>query len=363
MKISSWMTLADNHQMMPSHMRNQRPAVYLLAALFLSLVLSSLAACSQKPEQSLVTHSGLTMGTTYTVKWVSNAAVDKAETVAAINRALVEVNQSMSTYIPDSELSLLNGLPAGSSAELSKELAFVLQLGLEISEQSDGAFDFTVGPLVNLWGFGPNGRVMQAPDEEKIAAVMQRVGYQSVELKDQHLVKTLDSYIDLSAIAKGYGVDVIAQLLEARGIDSYLVEIGGELRAKGLKPDGSHWKVAIESPVATTERSIQKIIAVKDIGIATSGDYRNYFEENGVRFSHTIDPITARPIRHNLASVTVLAKTCAEADGYATAMMVMGPVKALKFAEARDIEAFFLVKTDKGFEELMTSGFSKYLVE
>ncbi|MGB0203931.1 MAG: FAD:protein FMN transferase [Neptuniibacter sp.] len=303
------------------------------------------------------------MGTTFTVKWVSDQASQNGSLNSEINQILKRVNQSMSTYISDSELSLFNQLPANQSADISSELAYVIRLGMNISEASSGAFDITVGPLVNLWGFGPDGRVVKVPTEQEVESTRQRVGYRFIQLDGNKLSKKKNSYVDLSAIAKGYGVDAIAELLEKKGINSYLVEIGGELRAKGFKPNGQNWRIAIESPVASIDRTIHRVIEVKDVGIATSGDYRNYFEENGVRFSHTIDPNTAKPITHKLASVTVLAKTCAEADGLATAMMVMGPDKAKAFAEREAVEALFIVKSVNGFEEFMTSGFSDYLVQ
>jgi thiamine biosynthesis lipoprotein len=354
------MTLVVNTHLFVSRQTPKWPAVKLLATLFISLLF--LTGCfSREPE--LVTHQGLTMGTTFTVKWVSEKASQNASLNSEINQILKRVNQSMSTYISDSELSLFNQLPANQSADISSELAYVIRLGMNISEASSGAFDITVGPLVNLWGFGPDGRVVKAPTEQEIESTRQRVGYRFIQLDGNKLSKKKNSYVDLSAIAKGYGVDAIAELLEKNGINSYLVEIGGELRAKGLKPNGQSWRIAIESPVTSLDRTVHRIIEVKDIGIATSGDYRNYFEEKGVRFSHTIDPNTAKPITHKLASVTVLAETCAEADGLATAMMVMGPEKAKAFAESESVEALFIVKSENGFEEFMTSGFNKYLVQ
>lgn len=354
------MTLVVNTHLFVSRQTPEWPAVKLLATLFISLLF--LTGCfSQEPE--LVTHQGLTMGTTFTVKWVSDQASQNGSLNSEINQILKRVNQSMSTYISDSELSLFNQLPANQSADISSELAYVIRLGMNISEASSGAFDITVGPLVNLWGFGPDGRVVKVPTEQEVESTRQRVGYRFIQLDGNKLSKKKNSYVDLSAIAKGYGVDAIAELLEKKGINSYLVEIGGELRAKGFKPNGQNWRIAIESPVASIDRTIHRVIEVKDVGIATSGDYRNYFEENGVRFSHTIDPNTAKPITHKLASVTVLAKTCAEADGLATAMMVMGPDKAKAFAEREAVEALFIVKSVNGFEEFMTSGFSDYLVQ
>ncbi len=302
------------------------------------------------------------MGTSFTVKWVSSDSAADKKLPAQISQLLVEVNNSMSTYQKDSELSRINQMPAGDSVTLSEGLAEVLSKALDISQSSGGAFDVTVGPLVNLWGFGPDGRVIRAPDHSEIELLRQRVGYHYISLVDRKLTRERNVYIDLSAIAKGYGVDQVAKLLEKAGISNYLVEIGGELRARGLKPDGSRWKIAIEAPLAG-ERKVQRIIEVRDVGIATSGDYRNYFEENGIRFSHTIDASTGMPINHRLASVTVLADDCATADALATAMMVLGPDKAEPYAEQQGVEALLIIKSDDGFIERMTPGFANYLVE
>ncbi len=337
---------------------SKRPAALLLAVSFLLFTL--LSGCSKEP--AIVAYQGPTMGTSFTVKWVSvDDAVDEA-LPAKINQLLVDVNDSMSTYQKDSELSRINRMPAGESVTLSEGLAEVLNKALEISQSSGGAFDVTVGPLVNLWGFGPDGRVIHAPADEEIEQLRQRVGYHYIKLSGKQLRRERNVYIDLSAIAKGYGVDKVAELLESEGITAYLVEVGGELRARGNKPDGSHWKIAIEAPLAG-ERKVQHIIEVRDVGIATSGDYRNYFEENGIRFSHTIDPATGKPISHRLASVTVLAADCARADALATAMMVLGPDKAEAYAEKQGVEALLIIKSDDGFIEKMTPGFANYLVE
>ncbi|WP_420553859.1 FAD:protein FMN transferase [Neptuniibacter marinus] len=337
------------------------PAALLLAtSVFVCLLLSGCE--SEQPK--IVSHQGMTMGTTFTVKWVSSQSPQSdTELNKLIDNTLVDINQSMSTYIPDSELSILNRTPAGEFLSVSEPLAHVLALSKKISVETEGAFDNTVGPLVNLWGFGPDGRVVKMPLQSELDSVRDRVGYDYVKIEGTQVVKQRQSYIDLSAIAKGYGVDVLAELLESHGIENYLVEIGGELRARGLKPDGNEWRIAIESPTNAAERTIQRIIAVKNVGIATSGDYRNYFEEEGVRFSHTIDPVTGKPINHKLVSVTVLMPTCAEADALATAMMVMGPDKAFQFAQTHKLNVFLIVKTDTGFEEKMTPGFNEFMVQ
>ena len=338
------------------------PAASLLASLFVWLLI--LSGCNGQPEKRVLSVSGATMGTTYTVKWVS-VEPDSVERIGArLEQSLLAVNQSMSTYIDDSELSRFNQAAAGYSTVVSAGLFEVLQLAQSISESTQGAFDVTVGPLVNLWGFGPDGRVTHAPEQEQIDRARQRVGYQHLTLdaQTQRVTKAVDLYVDLSAIAKGDGVDELARVMEHEGVDSYLVEIGGELRARGLKPDGSGWLIAIESPV-DIGREVQRVITVHETGVATSGDYRNYFQEDGVRFSHTLDPLTGRPITHQLASVTVLRPTCAEADALATALTVMGDERGYQYAIDNDIAAFFIVKSGAGFVERMTPQFEQFLTQ
>jgi thiamine biosynthesis lipoprotein len=334
------------------------PAALLLAFLFL-------VGCSENKQNSeIVSFSGVTMGTTFSVKWID---VDDAS-VAAIRKevtgVLANVNQAMSTYIADSELSLFNQLPASSEVNISDSLFFVLSLAQSISRKTEGAFDITVGPLVNLWGFGPDGRIIKAPLESDVVRLQQSTGFEKLVLSNasQKALKKTDLYVDLSAIAKGYGVDVLARIMEKHNIHNYLVEIGGELRAKGHKFNNQDWKIAIESPV-NGDRKVQKILSISDTGIATSGDYRNYFEEGGIRYSHTINPETGKPIKHKLASVTVLMPTCAEADAMATACMVMGEERAYEFAVKHNIDAFFIVKSNQDFIEKMTPGFDKRLVK
>ncbi|NVK03135.1 MAG: FAD:protein FMN transferase [Oceanospirillaceae bacterium] len=332
--------------------------VALLLAVFV------LTGCDLLYQEKVVGFEGRTMGTTYSVKWVDANEARVQALKHRADEALASVNKQMSTYDPTSELSTFNKLPAGSEMEVSDALAFVARESLTISADSNGAFDVTVGPLVNLWGFGPDGRIEKAPTEAEIDLLKPRIGYANISVLENptRLKKAGDQYVDLSAIAKGYGVDVLAQLLEDQGINNYLVEIGGELRARGVKPEGEPWRIAIESPVSS-ERSIGRIINVKDTGIATSGDYRNYFEENGVRFSHTIDPATARPITHRLASVTVLRPTCAEADALATTLMVLGDEAGFEFAKERGIAAYFLVKDAEsdGFVEKATVEFEQFV--
>mgnify|MGYP005989758795 CR=1 FL=1 len=324
--------------------------------------LAFLVSCGQNNQTQALSLHGKTMGTSFNIKYFPSEKTPSVELLLTeVNQALVRINQLMSTYIPDSELSRLNKTPAGVEFNLSEETVFVLNEALRINKMSEGAFDVTVGPLVNLWGFGPNGRITKQPSIDLIAQTNHWVGSDKVQLNEHIVVKLHDkTYIDFSAIAKGYGVDKVAELLESKGVNSYLVEIGGELRINGTKPDGSNWKVAVEKPIID-HREAQLIFAPGNMGMATSGDYRNYFEQNGVRFSHTIDATTGSPITHNLASVTVLDPSAARADAYATTINVLGAEKGLEFAEKYNIAAYMLIKSPSGFEEVISSGFKPFL--
>lgn len=332
-------------------------------SLMVAILIAVISGCSKNPADSSRVHSfsGPTMGTSYTVKVVADEDVDLTSLQAEVGAILKRINDHMSTYQNDSELSLFNQSPAGDWFPVSAETAQVVSLGLEISELTDGAFDSTVGPLVNLWGFGPDPLKVQAPADAEIAERMAQVGYQhiSARLDPAALKKSADAYVDLSAIAKGYAVDAVAEAV-AEHYPNYLVEVGGELRAQGHKPDGDLWRIAVESPVAGT-RQIQRVIAVDNTAIATSGDYRNYFEQNGVRYSHTIDPATGKPISHGLASVTVLDPSSARADAMATAMMVMGEEKSMALAKKLNMPVFLIYKTEDGFVEEYTDAFKPYL--
>lgn len=328
----------------------------ILALVFITLLYK---VTSFSPE--LVSFSGPTMGTTYTVKFYTTESLDSPWSLKdEVDEVLVKINRLMSTYDPDSELSRFNKKAAGSSVEISDEMAYVMDKALLISEMSQGRFDVTVGPLVNLWGFGPGKHTDEVPDDAAIEQARARVGYEKLELDGNELSKSADLYVDLSSIAKGYGVDQIAERLESFGVSSYLVEVGGEIRTAGVKPDGSPWRIAIESPNGG-HNVAQKVLNVENVAVATSGDYRNYFEVKGVRYSHTIDPETGRPITHRLVSVTVIEKTTTMADGLATAITVLGPEAGLKFANEHGVAAYMLVKQDFGFEESYSEAFEPYM--
>jgi thiamine biosynthesis lipoprotein len=337
--------------------------------LMLIVLLSiSITACfpSNNSGKSEILLQGRTMGTTYNIKVVSTLEqVEALKLQDKIDLALKQVNQEMSTYIPDSEISLFNQSNAGEVFEISPGFTRVLKESIRLGELSDGKLDITVGPLVNLWGFGPELRPEKVPSESVIATTLARVGLNKLHLVGNQLSKDISNlYVDLSTTAKGYGVDIVAELIEANGIGNYLVEIGGEMRLKGFKHTGELWAIAIEKPIldhSGEHRGVQQIVIPKDNAVATAGDYRNYFEADGQRFSHIIDPNTGKPINHNLVSVTVVHPSSMTADGLSTTLMVMGTKQGMEFAVKNNLAALFISKTEHGFSEQFTVEFKQYL--
>jgi thiamine biosynthesis lipoprotein len=306
------------------------------------------------------------MGTSYTIKIVGLPKdADSDALHKEITGILERINARMSTYRKDSELSRFNRQRSTEWFDVSSETVFVVDEAQRVSRLSQGAFDVTVGPLVNLWGFGPAPRREELPTDGAIEEALQSVGYEKVHTRSSPPAVRKDHpeiQIDLSAIAKGYAVDRVADHLKSRGIASYMVEIGGEVHAQGRNAQGSGWRIGIETPVAN-ERSVQKVIHLQDRGMAISGDYRNYFEKDGKRFSHTINPRTGKPITHTLASVAVLQPTSMAADALATALMVMGPDAGYELAARESLPALFISKRPDGFEEKATPEFEKFFRE
>ncbi|WP_233520567.1 FAD:protein FMN transferase [Flocculibacter collagenilyticus] len=311
------------------------------------------------PKEVLL--QGKTMGTTYSVKlYIPEEQLKSMNLYSDVDQALEKVNQQMSTYLASSEVSKFNAANEGDVVAFSKQTANVIAESIELGNLTSGALDITIEPLVNLWGFGPEGRIISAPSAQDVIEVKSQLGLDKLVLEGNTITKpNAQLTLNLNAIAKGYGVDVVAELLESKGITNYLVEVGGEMRISGKKPNGN-WQIAIEKPTAN-ERAIQRVIATGTMGIATSGDYRSYFEDNGVRYSHLIDPNTGKPINHNLVSVTVLHPSCMIADGLATAINVMGPEKGLQLAEQENIPILMVLKTADGFEERTSNAFKPYL--
>ena len=298
------------------------------------------------------------MGTTYSITVVADQ-LPPDDLSQQIDRLLSKVDSSMSTYKNESEISRFNRLSVGQTQKISSEFAEVIRISQKIWHQSNGAFDPTIGPLVDLWGFGPVDREGQVPSSESIEQVLSNVGFESIVLEDLTLSKLAPVALDVSAVAKGYAVDLVANHLEMLALPDYLVEIGGEIRVSGTNPDGQPWRIALEQPQLFA--AVDRVIEISDGAIATSGDYRNYFEKDGVRYSHTIDPRTGMPIRHKLASVSVIAESCAEADAWATALSVMGVVESKKLANQLGLAVYMLVREDDQFVAQHSDKFEQYL--
>lgn len=303
---------------------------------------------------------GKTMGTYYKIlAYPSEDTLPKSELQSIIEEELDSINSQMSTYDPKSELSEFNAYDQTDWFPVSADTVTVVRTALQIAAQSNGQFDPTIGPLVKLWNFGPARETFEVPAESAIEEASARVGFELVDIQETPPAlrkKRPDVYVDLSAIAKGHGVDRLAKRLLETNIDVFLVDIGGELRVNGTKPDGSQWRLAIESPTVES-RMVQKQFSIPAGAIATSGNYRNFYERNGQRYSHTIDPTTGKPVTHELASATVIAENCMLADAYATTLMVLGPEDGYNWATEHGLAAFFLIHDGEELRERATVEF------
>lgn len=316
--------------------------------IFMSL---ALAAC--KREVATMSLTGQTMGTSYSVLAIDHSkSLDSAAVQKAIQASLLEVNQQMSNWDPESEISRFNAMRSTQAHTVSPALAKVMQAANDVHIASDGQFDVTMGPLVELWGFGAGQATSTIPSDDAIAAAMAATGQsKTLQASSGNLRKVLpETEVYLAAIGKGYGVDQVAQTLASFGIKDYMVEIGGDIYSAGLNADGQPWQIAIETPEAH-RRAVQSVIGVSNLGMATSGDYRNYFERDGVRYSHIIDAKTGRPITHATASVTVLTENAMLADAWATALLVLGKDRGMQIADQLNLAALF-IERDTSKEEL-----------
>lgn len=322
---------------------------------------TALAAC-QRPDggqQAGRLHlTGATMGSTYNVK-LERAGQPMERVADAVEAALQAVDERMSRFRPASELNVLNEAAAGISIPLSPELFTVLTAAQEVSRWSAGAFDVTVAPAVEAWGFGVNQQ-RRVPAAQQMAEQRDRVGWRALRLEAAHRTATKQHagvLADLGGIAKGYGVDAVALALEGLGIGDYMVEVGGEVRTRGVNAAGEPWQIGVEQPDAMPQRA-RHIVPLSRRSMATSGDYRIYFEQDGRRFSHEIDPSTGAPIAHRLCSVTVVADDCMRADALATALIVLGSERGFELAERSSIAAHFIERIAPGrYTDRMTSGF------
>ncbi|MEN8174336.1 MAG: FAD:protein FMN transferase [Pseudomonadota bacterium] len=327
-----------------------------------------LAGCGKSTPTTVI--QGETMGTGYSVK----LAIHQHEPAAAglkerIDARLEEINRQMSTYRQDSEISVFNSRARTDPFPVSADFVRVAELSRNVAELSDGAFDPTVAPLVELWGFGPAPSAGLPPARADIEAAVAQVGFRGILIDAS--VRTIrkarpDLRLDFSAVAKGFAVDAVFEMLAEAGYRDFLVEIGGEVRARGLRPDGNPWRVAVEKPL-DGERLVEVVVPLDDRAIATSGDYRNFFEVDGRRYAHILDPRTGWPPENGVASVSVIASDAMTADAMATALMVMGPDQGLRLAAKQDLAVLFILRGHQGlysrasrsFDDLQSGDFTE----
>lgn len=321
-----------------------------------------LTACGNEPET--LDLRGRTMGTSYSVRIVAPPGDSPVALEALRQRVaarLEGLDNLFSTYRPDSEVSRFNAQPGVEWFGVSPDFLAVLEQSVSVSQLTGGAFDATVGPLVVLWGFGAGETSERIPDPEEVGRLLQATGSGHLQWRESPPAvrrTRLGVRLDFSAIAKGYAVDRIWELLSEAGLQDYLVEVGGEVRTRGRPADGRDWSIGIENPDGS---GVAGAVPLRDAAIATSGDYRNFFEHEGRRYSHVIDPRTGWPVAHDLASVTVVSPTAARADALATALLVLGPVAGLELAERDGIPALLAVRTEEGLVVMRSSAYQAFI--
>jgi thiamine biosynthesis lipoprotein len=327
-----------------------------------------LAACATPSRHTTILH-GQALGSTWTVKLSATPPVDAAEIQRGIESRVTEVAHRISRWDDTSELSALNASPRTDWQPVSRQLFEPLSYAFTLAADTGGAFDPTVAPLVDAWGFGKSGRRYDPPSVEAVSAARSRVGFEKVALDagPLRIRKPAGMQIDLSSMQHGRGADEVAEYLNSLGIDSYLVDVGSEIRARGDSPEGGAWHVAIERPsapdatVPASADGIEHVVSLRNAGIATSGNFRYFFDYNGRRYSHRIDPRTGEPVSHALVSVTVVDPICMHADALATALTVLGPDEGFAYAVDRNIAALFISRSGDALVEKMTPQFASYL--
>jgi thiamine biosynthesis lipoprotein len=317
-----------------------------------------------KSKDQTISIAGNTMGTTYSIKIIEKSPQDiNVNSVKTkIDSVLQVVNQQMSTYITDSEISRFNRLSSKEWFTISTDFYDVIVMAQEISHLTEGAFDITVGPIIDLWGFSTDlyQNNWQPPSDQKIEEVIKAIGFNNIVVGKNTIKKVNpDTKIDLNAIAKGYGVDVVFELLKGLGFSNILVEIGGEVRCSGYNNEGEYWKIGIDKPILDIMpgEELQSVISLDNKALATSGNYRNYFEYDGELFSHIINPVTGYPAQNRVASASVTASTCMTADALATALMVMGEDGIELINSLKEVEAMIVIRTGENkFKSLESFG-------
>ena len=324
------------------------------------LLLVFLSGCGAQKE---VIFDGTTMGTTYQIKIIAGYFKGTSGLKKKIDNRLQAINQSMSTYLPDSEISRFNAIQdTREKLAVSDDFLQVMLAARDIYEKTGGAWDGTIKPLVNLWGFGNTRQTHQVPDEAEIKKQIRWIGFQHIDIFPEGYLQKKKSTIilDLASIAKGYAVDQVSHLLQTSGIENFLVEIGGEVFASGYRKDGKPWRVGINQPSTTAlTDDVYQVVPLHNRAMATSGDYRNYFEAGGKRYFHIIDPRTGYPVNNHVVSVSIVADTCMFADGLATAIMVMGLEHGMALINSlKEVEGFIIVrKTDDVYTHYASDNF------
>ncbi|WP_337010046.1 FAD:protein FMN transferase ApbE [Pantoea sp. AS142] len=339
---------------------------YKINLLFMSLFILAVAGCDKSAPTTSMVLEGKTMGTVWRVSLAGIQSERKAELQQRIQQQLDADDAELSTWKPDSALSRFNQSRDLSPQPVSENMADIIITALRIGHKTGGAMDITVGPLVNLWGFGPTKQPGHTPDAAQIAAARAQTGLQHLRVLQgaggQWLQKDLPGlYVDLSTVGEGFATDHLARLMEQLGINNYLVSVGGAVLSRGLNAQQQPWRVAIQKPT-DRENAVQARVNLQGHGISTSGSYRNYYELDGKRISHVIDPITGQPIEHKLVSATVIATTALEADGWDTGLMVLGTEKAKALALEQHLAVYLISKQGDRFVSWMSPQFTAFLI-
>lgn len=329
-----------------------------------------LSGCDDRNQSSTVQGlvlQGRTMGTFWRVSLADVAPERKTLLQKLIQQQLDSDDRELSTWKKDSVLSRFNQYQGTDPQPVSDNMADIVTLALRIGQKTHGAMDITVGPLVNLWGFGPDKQPIKTPTQDQIDAARNKIGLQHLKVIQQsegaYLQKNLPGlYVDLSTVGEGFATDHLARLMEKEGINRYLVSVGGAVLSRGMNPQGKPWKVAIQKPT-DKEDAVQALVDLQGHGISTSGSYRNYYELDGKRISHVVDPVTGRPIQHKLVSATVIATTALEADGWDTGLMVLGEEQAKALALREKLAVYLIVKQGDGFNTWMSPQFEAFIVK
>lgn len=306
------------------------------------IILLLFAGCGQ-PAPEISKFEGFTQGTTYHISYWAKEAVDGKAIESAVEGAFADIDKALSNYRPDSDIEIFNQYPSADSQEVGEEIVGLIKVARDVGQASEGCYDLTIKPLFELWGF--KGDTLTIPEEAVLKTAMAEVGLDKVTIVDEkHLQKPAGVTVDVSSVAQGYSVEKVSRLLEQRGIHDYLVEVGGELKTHGHKPDGSGWRIAVEKPLPGQQRLLKVLTMPIDqpLAVMTSGTYRHYFDVNGIRYSHILDARSGRPVSHDLVAVTVLHADPTVADAWSTALLCVGQQQGMQLANQARLKALFV---------------------